>query len=348
MRVRGGRRHRRGCTCTDRALPQPRARWPRPPTTTCIRARGPTSAIPLDRARRADLHGLRRDRSRDRRGAVRPAHRRDLPRPSAPQPRARRPRQPEPRVLAPPGLRVLRAALGPLLPARPPQRDALPRLAATVRPQQGFGPERHVPPTRPGGLGYTYPNPMPTRDKLWLFWRGGNWEPSFSYTRDGVHWVKARTLVRGPAASAPVREICGRGRRVDPRGPLRRPSDVVPHEPLLPALQGGALLPRRRPARRLDARPSAAHSANSTASTATARTVGRAWPHDIALDRAAHAPSRLYGTTRWPDGDRHVLLRPLGRRALALDTRSSAPDAARRPSTAAASPSTMPTPRGSC
>ena len=47
----------------------------------------------------------------------------------------------------------------------------------------------------PGGLGYTYPNPMQLKDKLWLFWRGGAWNPTFSYTEDGIHWVPARELV---------------------------------------------------------------------------------------------------------------------------------------------------------
>jgi hypothetical protein len=73
----------------------------------------------------------------------------------------------------------------------------------------GFGPERHVRTNTPGGLGYTYPNPIPTRDKLWLFWRGGNWCPTFSYTRDGLHWVKARTLVRGPHGQRPYAKYVG-------------------------------------------------------------------------------------------------------------------------------------------
>ena len=112
---------------------------------------------------------------------------------------------------------------------------------ASKRPydlHQGFGPERHVPTNTPGGLGYTYPNPVPTRDKLWLFWRGGNWAPSFSYTRDGVHWVKARTLVRGPHASVRTRSTSA-ARTGRSTCLLRGPSDVLPHEPLLRALQGG-------------------------------------------------------------------------------------------------------------
>jgi hypothetical protein len=75
--------------------------------------------------------------------------------------------------------------------------------------RRGFGVERHVPTNTPGGLGYTYPNPVTTPGKLWLFWRGGNWYPTFSYTRDGLHWVKARTLVRGPHGQRPYAKYVG-------------------------------------------------------------------------------------------------------------------------------------------
>ncbi len=68
---------------------------------------------------------------------------------------------------------------------------------------RSFGRERSVSTNTPGGLGFTYPNAVATRDKLWLFWRGGNWEPSCSYTRDGVHWARARTLVVGPDGQRP-------------------------------------------------------------------------------------------------------------------------------------------------
>ena len=39
----------------------------------------------------------------------------------------------------------------------------------------GFGKVHTVDTNVPGGLGYTYPNPMQLKDKLWLFWRGGAW-----------------------------------------------------------------------------------------------------------------------------------------------------------------------------
>jgi putative BNR repeat neuraminidase len=58
---------------------------------------------------------------------------------------------------------------------------------------QEFGRVRTVPTNVPGGLGYTYPNPIQLRDKLWLFWRGGGWNPTFSYTDPGST-VRCRTI----------------------------------------------------------------------------------------------------------------------------------------------------------
>ena len=66
-----------------------------------------------------------------------------------------------------------------------------------------------VPTNVPGGLGYTYPNPVQLRDKLWLFWRGGDWNPTFSYTEDGIHWVPARELVRFGHEQRPYAKYVG-------------------------------------------------------------------------------------------------------------------------------------------
>ena len=44
----------------------------------------------------------------------------------------------------------------------------------------------------------SYPTPVllrGERNTLYLFWRGGNWEPTFSISTDeGAHWTPARTL----------------------------------------------------------------------------------------------------------------------------------------------------------
>lgn len=63
--------------------------------------------------------------------------------------------------------------------------------------------ERTVPVNSPGSLGYTYPNPLWMDGRLYLFWRGGNWQPTFSTTRDLKTWSKARTLLRGAKHQRP-------------------------------------------------------------------------------------------------------------------------------------------------
>jgi len=76
-----------------------------------------------------------------------------------------------------------------------------------------FGRVHTVPTNVPGGLGYTYPNPIQLEDKLWLFWRGGGWNPTFSYTEDGREWVPARELVRSHEGQRPYAKYVGDGRR---------------------------------------------------------------------------------------------------------------------------------------
>lgn len=56
-----------------------------------------------------------------------------------------------------------------------------------------------------GPRGYTYPNPVRLSNeggRLYLFWRGGNFKPSFSYTDDLVTWAPARTLIQSDEAIA--------------------------------------------------------------------------------------------------------------------------------------------------
>lgn len=52
-----------------------------------------------------------------------------------------------------------------------------------------------------GDRGYTYPNPVQLsgeNNKIYLFWRGGNFEPTFSTSIDGISWSEARTLFNVP------------------------------------------------------------------------------------------------------------------------------------------------------
>lgn len=61
--------------------------------------------------------------------------------------------------------------------------------------------ERTIDVNTEGDNGYTYPNPIQLSaedDRIYLFWRGGNWQPNFSISDDGERWSEARTLLRVP------------------------------------------------------------------------------------------------------------------------------------------------------
>lgn len=53
-----------------------------------------------------------------------------------------------------------------------------------------------------GNSGYTYSNPMQLaseNNKIYLFWRGNNWQPNFSTSPDGENWAPAKTMIEGGA-----------------------------------------------------------------------------------------------------------------------------------------------------
>jgi hypothetical protein len=97
----------------------------------------------------------------------------------------------------------------------PSHRPSKMRYRVTRYPYsiRAIEPVRHVLTNAPGGLGFTYPNPIQQRGKLWLFWRGGGWNPTFSYTRNGRTWVPARELVRSRDPERPYAKYVGDGNR---------------------------------------------------------------------------------------------------------------------------------------
>src|SRR5947209_9161528 len=61
----------------------------------------------------------------------------------------------------------------------------------------GWGPVHTVPVRVPGGLGFTYPNPVllsGEEDRLYLFWRGATWAADHT-TRTGGRWGRASALI---------------------------------------------------------------------------------------------------------------------------------------------------------
>jgi BNR repeat-containing family member len=86
------------------------------------------------------------------------------------------------------------------------------RMSIAPHSIDDWGPVHKVGTNVPGGLGYTYPNAIQQRGKLWLFWRGGSWNPTFSYTRNYREWVPARELVVFGHGQRPYAKYAGDGR----------------------------------------------------------------------------------------------------------------------------------------
>jgi hypothetical protein len=148
-----------------------------------------------------------------------------------------------------------------------------------------FGKVHTVGTNVPGGLGYTYPNPIQQRDKLWLFWRGGDWNPTFSYTPNGRQdWVPARELVRFGQGQRPYSKYVGDGRtRIHCVFSNGHPSSWKTSL-YYARYQNSALYAAG--GRRLGTFASIPlHTSKLDTIHRYSDRGGRAWPHDIALDR---------------------------------------------------------------
>ena len=147
----------------------------------------------------------------------------------------------------------------------------------------GFSPVRLVNTNVPGGLGFTYPNPIQQRGKLWLFWRGGGWNPTFSYTRNGKDWVPARELLRLPHRGAAVREV---------RAATARPTSTASSPRATPTTSTTASTTSATRTTTSSAERAARSGACATSRSRSrkleriykfTKAKGSAWPHDIAL-----------------------------------------------------------------
>ena len=192
-----------------------------------------------------------------------------------------------------------------------------------------------MPTNVPGGLGYTYPNPVQLRDKLWLFWRGGDWNPTFSYTEDGMHWVPARELVRFGHEQRPYAKYVGDARPPDPRHLHRRPPEQLEEQPALLRYEAGDLYAvGGRRLGSLDDVP--LHTSELDHIYNYSDRGGRAWGHDIAL--TAEGRPRIVYTRRVANRDTFYYAYHNGTRGSAA--RSSRPAPAARRFTRAARRST--------
>lgn len=88
---------------------------------------------------------------------------------------------------------------------------------SSVAPEDisAWGPVKYMSKNTSGGHGFTYENLVQISDepyKLWMFWRGGDFKPSFSTTTGGDLWSPVRTLVDTHDTNRPYLKVAGNGK----------------------------------------------------------------------------------------------------------------------------------------
>jgi hypothetical protein len=168
----------------------------------------------------------------------------------------------------------------------------------SARPEDvtAWEPERTIPTNTAGPYGYTYPNPaqLPAEgNRIYLFWRGGNFNPSFSTSSSGsATWSAARTLIYNPR-HRPYVKYASNGRDTIAIAFTEGHPRVLQTNIYYAAYRAGAL-------RRADGSVIRSMAnlpiAPSQADKVYDHTVsGKAWVHDVALD-ANDRPVIVYAT----------------------------------------------------
>ena len=167
----------------------------------------------------------------------------------------------------------------------------------SARPEDitAWEPERVFPTNTPGTHGYTYPNPVQLSaegNRIYLFWRGGNFNPSFSTSSNGTSWSAARTLILN-SGERPYIKYAGNGRdtiamaftQAHPRSGRTNIHYVAYRAGSLRRADGSVIASMAN----LPITPAQAELVYSW------RTNGKAWVHDVALDDAGN-PVIVYAT----------------------------------------------------
>jgi len=168
----------------------------------------------------------------------------------------------------------------------------------SARPEDitSWEPEQTIPTNTAGSFGYTYPNPQQLSaegNRLYLFWRGGNFNPSFSTMDAGSSaWSAARTLIYNPG-QRPYIKYAGNGRDTIAMAFTDGHPRNVNNSIYYAAYRDGAL--RRADGsviRSMADLPIAPSDGEKVYDPAVS---GKAWVHDVALD-AADRPVIVYAT----------------------------------------------------
>jgi hypothetical protein len=170
------------------------------------------------------------------------------------------------------------------------------RRTARAEDISAWEPVKTVPVNTAGSAGYTYPNPVQLsaeRNALYLFWRGGNMNPTYAVTTGSDRWSAARGLVLVPG-QRPYLKVASNG--VDtihfaftdghPRNVRTSIYYMYYRDGSLFRADGTRIGPMGTPVHPEQA---------SKVYNSTGNTFGRAWIHDIAIDRTGR-PTVVYAT----------------------------------------------------
>ena len=160
--------------------------------------------------------------------------------------------------------------------------------------------ERRLGTNTPGNRGYTYPNPVQLEDgRIHLFWRGGDWNPAFSTSRDGSAWEPAATLIRVRGQRPYVKVATDGQETIHVAFTDGHPRETATS---LYYARYAAGAWYRADGRRLPAPPFAPADADLVYDVARHR--DHAWVHDVAFGAAGH-PRIVYAVFRSPTDHRY-------------------------------------------
>jgi hypothetical protein len=173
-----------------------------------------------------------------------------------------------------------------------------------------WGPEQRLGTNTPGARGHTYPNPVQLRaegDRIHLFWRGGDWNPTFSTSADGVTWAPARTLIRVPGQRPYIKVASDGMETIHVAFTDGHPRETATSLYYARYTAGSWF---RADGRRIGSPPFTPADADLVSDVT--RTGQRAWVHDVAFD-AAGVPRIVFAVFRSPTDHRYRHTRWTGR-----------------------------------
>lgn len=153
-----------------------------------------------------------------------------------------------------------------------------------------WGPRREVPSNTPGGWGFTYPNPvvLPAVHNLhYLFWRGGDWEPSYATRSDHGSWGSAHVLIDMPGARPYMKVASNGADRIALAFTNGHPDNDVTSVYFAEIRAGALFSAAGRRLGRLGGAP-ITPGPDTLVYSARAHHGVRSWLQDVAFDRAGH------------------------------------------------------------